>query len=190
MNNSKILYKLMLAADFKAVIELGTLVHGEGYIDDIKIKEWHSKGIFKNINANYVAYHQNTLVGFRLTFAVNNWQPDKWCTPNLWKENAHNVCYFKCNTVDENFRSLGIGSTLLSLSIDAATQQGATAGVSHLWKQSPKNSAVKYFTKCGGKLVKEHPNRWLELSKNGYECPICAFNCQCEAAEMIIHFDK
>ena len=63
------------------------------------------------------------------------------------------VCYFKCNTVDESYRGYGIGSTLLRLSIDAAKQQGAKAGISHLWKQSPGNSAVKYFTKCGGQLV-------------------------------------
>jgi GNAT superfamily N-acetyltransferase len=189
INRKDITYRSMSEQDFKAVIKLGTLVHGEGYIDDDNIKKWYAKGVSVAANANYVAYHQEQLVGFRLTFAPNSWQIDQWCTPELWNEVTDNVCYFKCNTVDEHYRSLGIGSALLKLSIEAARLQGATAGVSHLWKQSPKNSAVKYFTRCGGKLVKEHPDRWAELSKNGYECPICAFDCKCEAAEMIIHFD-
>ena len=70
----------------------------------------------------------------------------------------------------------------------AAKGQGATAGVSHLWKQSPGNSAVKYFSKNGGTLIKEHADRWRELSLAGYDCPICSNDCRCEAAEMMITF--
>ncbi len=189
MNNSQITYKPMSPTDFNAIIELGTLVHGEGYIDKTSVEIWYLKGITKTTNANYVAYIDNKLVGFRLTFSAQNWKIDEWCTPILWDIEANTVCYFKCNTVNEHYRGLGIGSTLLALSIEAVKKQGARAGVSHLWKQSPKNSAVKYFTKCGGTLIKKHPNRWLELSYKGYECPICTSNCRCEAAEMIIYFD-
>lgn len=189
MTKNEIHFKPMSNSDFSAVIKLATEVHGEGYIDNIKIKQWFDKGVTQNINANYVAYYNDLLVGFRLTFAANCWEPDEWCTPDQWKINPKHVCYFKCNTVDENYRNYGIGSKLLALSIESAKKQGARAGVSHLWKQSPNNSAVNYFTRCGGRLVKEHPNRWFELSKNGYECPICGFTCRCEAAEMIIRFE-
>ena len=74
------------------------------------------------------------------------------------------------------------------LNIEAAKQQGATAGIAHLWKQSPNNSAVAYFTHCGGKLVKSHPDKWNEASKHGYNCILCGHDCHCEAAEMIIRF--
>jgi GNAT superfamily N-acetyltransferase len=74
-----------------------------------------------------------------------------------------NKCrYLKCNTVDENYRGLGIRKKLLRLFIEAAKKQGAQAGISHLWKQSPNNSAVAYFIQCGGKLVKSPPDKWNE----------------------------
>ncbi|GAA6204179.1 GNAT family N-acetyltransferase [Thalassotalea sp. SU-HH00458] len=182
-------YHAITPEDYQAVIELGTQVHGEGYINAQNLEQWVQKGIKNGTNAGFVAYDDDKLVGFRVTFAVGNWPVDSWCSPELWPSEQNKVCYFKCNTVDENYRGYGIGSQLLQLAITAAKQQGANAGVSHLWMQSPGNSAVKYFTKCGGKLMKIHNDRWLELSKQGYICPVCGKTCHCSAAEMLIEFD-
>lgn len=186
---NNIFYKNIAESDFPAVIELGTKVHGEGYIDTDTVTRWVNQGIKDDINASFIAYHDKTLVGFRLTFAPNQWQIDKWCSPERWGSPVDKVCYFKCNTVNSDYRGHGIGSQLLKLSIVAAKKQGAVAGVSHLWMESPGNSAVKYFTKCGGTLIKEHINRWNEWCEHGYVCTICGTNCQCTAAEMMIHFD-
>ncbi len=185
----KLTYQQLQPNDFNKVIQLATQVHGEGYLDSESMQAWYDKGIKNGINTGFVVYHQSHLVGFRITYAVQQWQIDEWCSPELWPVAAEQVCYFKCNTVDENYRGHGIGGELLKRSIAAAKQQGAKAGVSHLWKQSPGNSAVKYFTKCGGVLIKEHPDRWRELSLTGYECPVCHNNCHCEAAEMMVVFD-
>ncbi len=185
----EIIYQAMSPKDFERIIRLGNHVHGDGYLDSANIVQWYEKGLSKGINAGFVAYDSDKLVGFRITFAPEHWQLDQWSTPESWKVAAQQVCYFKCNTVDENYRGYGIGSKLLTMSIDAAKQQGALAGVSHLWKQSPGNSAVKYFTKCGGELVKSHPDKWREDALNGYDCILCGHDCHCEAAEMIIYFD-
>lgn len=187
--NKNITYKTIEEQDFDAVIQLATLVHGEGYINLTHLTAWVNQGIKNAINAGFVAYDDNTLVGFRLTFSANQWQIDNWCSPKLWAYSPDEVCYFKCNTVDEKYRGFGIGSMLLKLAVDAVKAQGAKAGVSHLWMQSPGNSAVKYFTKCGGKLIQEHPDRWNYLSAQGYICPICDKDCHCSAAEMIITFN-
>jgi GNAT superfamily N-acetyltransferase len=192
---AQVTYREMLPEDFTAVITLATRVHGAGYIDSDIMVAWYDKGLTKQkdstvINANFVAYFDDKLIGFRLTYAVNQWETDEWCSPKLWQHPVDKVCYFKCNTVDENYRGFGVGSQLLILSTKAAVLQGATAGVSHLWRQSPGNSAVKYFTKCGGILVKDHAERWNELSKQGYECPACENECHCVAAEMIIDFKQ
>lgn len=129
------------------------------------------------------------LVGFRLTIAATNWTPDKWCTPNQWGHRTDQVCYFKCNTVDSTMRGQGVGSTLLRKSIESAKAQNAVAGVAHIWMQSPNNSAFEYFKASGGKLVKEHPNKWqIHTIEDGYECPVCESICYCVASEMIIHF--
>ncbi len=190
--SKNITYKTLSTTDFNALVALANHVHGDGYLTLEQLKIWYEKGLTTQnnqlINASFVAYDKEKLVGFRITYAVGKWQIDQWSTPSLWQVNADEVCYFKCNTVDQHYRGYGIGSKMLALSIAAAKKQGAKAGVSHLWKQSPGNSAVKYFTKCGGKLVKSHPGKWNEESKNGYDCIFCGFDCQCDAAEMIIYF--
>lgn len=191
LSPNTISYREVTEADHQAIIALGNKVHGDGYLTENNLAMWLAKGVKNNINANFVAYdNNNQLTGFRITYAAGNWQLDKWCSPNLWQVAEQQACYFKCNTVDENYRGLGIGGQLLKLSIAAAKKQGALAGVSHLWKQSPNNSAVMYFTKCGGKHVQSHPDKWHQDSLDGYECILCGFDCHCEAAEMIIYFDQ
>ncbi|KGJ90676.1 GNAT family N-acetyltransferase [Colwellia psychrerythraea] len=175
---------------FSQVITLANLVHGEGYLDIDKLVKWTDKGTINNINCSFVAVLDNKVIGFRSTYSANTWQIDQWCSPDLWQVDSKKCCYFKCNTVDEKHRGLGIGKQLLKLAIEAAKKQGAQAGISHLWKQSPNNSAVSYFTKCGGKLITSHPDKWNEESKQGYNCILCGHDCHCEAAEMIIYFDS
>lgn len=190
IKKEKIKYFPLTAEYFLQVIILANHVHGDGYLDNKKIVEWTDKGIVNDINSSFIALLDNRVVGFRSTYSANNWQIDQWCTPALWQVDSQKCCYFKCNTVDEKYRGLGIGKQLLQLAIKAAQQQGAQAGISHLWKQSPNNSAVSYFTKCGGKLIKSQPGKWNEDSKQGYNCILCGNDCHCEAAEMIIHFDN
>jgi len=182
-------FKNLTPDDFSKVIELGNFVHGDGYLTPEHLLSWYQKGIIDQINAGYVVYDDNKLIGFRITYAATQWNIDQWCSPELWRVSVQKVCYFKCNTVDANYRGHGIGGKLLKLSIEATKKQGALAGVSHLWKQSPDNSAVIYFTKCGGELVTSHPDKWNQDSKNGYDCILCGRDCHCEAAEMIIYFD-
>lgn len=188
--NQQFTFKNLSPEDFEQVITLANHVHGAGYLDLASMQKWYSKGLKNNINLGFVVYDQDQLIGFRITYAANQWEIDQWCTPSLWNKPIDKVCYFKCNTIDEKYRGQGLGGKLLDLSVQAAKEQGAVAGVSHLWKQSPGNSAVKYFTKSGGQLIKEHANRWSELTKYGYECTICGTECDCQAAEMLLDFER
>lgn len=181
-------YQKLVPTYFEQVIQLANTVHGDGYLTNESIADWVNRGIHAGINCGYVALLNQQVIGFRITFSANNWPIDQWCSPKLWQVPSEKCCYFKCNTVDQKYRGLGVGKKLLKLSIEAAKQQGATAGIAHLWKQSPNNSAVAYFTHCGGKLVKSHPDKWNEASKHGYNCILCGHDCHCEAAEMIIRF--
>ncbi|MCL1052112.1 GNAT family N-acetyltransferase [Shewanella abyssi] len=174
---------------FNDVIELGNLVHGNGYLDDNSLQSIVAKGNKNGINSCFVAIESNRLLGFRLTYAAQQWLIDKWCTPNRWGVSQEQVGYFKCNTVAADARGKGIGGLLLDASITALKQQGATAGVSHLWKQSPNNSAVRYFTKAGGVLIKEHPERWNDTAEHpDYICVLCGPSCHCAACEMLLIF--
>lgn len=175
---------------YNDVIGLGNQVHGDGYLNVDSLKQMHLRGIKNNINASLVCYQGDSLVGFRLTWAPGNWPLDKWCTPQLWGHPVENVCYFKCNTIDERMRGQGIGGRLLKQSIALSKQQGATAGLAHIWLQSPGNSAFRYMSKAGGVVIKEHPDRWYESSiEDGYYCILCQGACRCSAAEMLIDFN-
>ncbi|WP_100656761.1 GNAT family N-acetyltransferase [Alteromonas flava] len=193
---------------FAAVIALGNHVHGDNYLDPDSLTTIYHKGWQDDINASWIAViphgefapdqieqshliNEGLLVGFRLTYAPQNWDVDEWCTPTDWPHPKEQVCYFKCNTVDATFRGLGIGATLLKRSIEQAKLQGAIAGIAHIWLASPNNSAYGYFSACGGELVKKHANRWQRLAlEENYQCPVCPGICTCTAAEMILPFER
>lgn len=187
----------MQPEDFAAVLQLGNLVHGDGYLTPESLQQYFERGLVREINASFVAYaddqddpHTQYLVGFRLAFAAGQWLTDQWCSTGLWPVSPEKVAYFKCNTVSPAQQGTGIGGQLLQLSITALQQQGAVAGLAHLWQQSPGNAAVKYFSRHGGVLIKEHPDKWRAESLAGYACVRCGFDCHCSAAEMILLFAK
>lgn len=186
---AEIRYASLAPEHFDRVIALGNHVHGDNYLDRPSIESLYQKSFSNGINASYVSVIGDELIGFRLTIAAPHWQADKWCTPHDWNISPHQVCYFKCNTVSDACRSKGVGSTLLQLSIKKAQLQGAKAGLAHIWLASPGNSAFRYFSKCGGKVIKEHPGKWRNLSiEDGYCCPVCPDICECVAAEMLLTF--
>ncbi|MBU2917603.1 GNAT family N-acetyltransferase [Psychrosphaera sp. F3M07] len=176
---------------FTDVINLGNLVHGDGYLFPDTLAAMHLKGIKDGLNSSFVLYHGDMLVGFRITYAPNNWQLDRWCTPELWPIATELVAYFKCNTIHPDFQGKGLGGKLLSESMTTLKQMGAKAGLSHIWMQSPGNASFKYFTKAGGVLIKTHPRRWHEdEALQDYVCIICGEDCFCNASEMMLEFDK
>ena len=190
MKNSPFTIKCLEESDFEAVIELGNRVHGDGYLDMKSILTILSKSLYEGLNCSYVMYMGAQLVGFRLTYAPNNWPLDRWCTPELWPVEKEQVAYFKCNTIHPDFQGQGLGGQLLRQSIDTLKQMGAKAGLSHIWMQSPGNASFKYFTKAGGKLIKTHPKRWFEdETLTDYVCILCGARCECDASEMILEFD-
>lgn len=203
----KINYVQLASHHFKAIIALGNEVHGENYLDMLQMQDLYNRSWANQVNASWVAFVADAgvlgtklvsskqtsdgyIVGFRLTIAAGNWTPDKWCTPDAWECLPINACYFKSITVDSAVRGNGVASSLLRMSIESAKKQNTVAGVAHIWMQSPGNAAFKYFTACGGKMVKKHPNKWqINSIEDGYECNICNDICVCTAGEMILHFE-
>jgi len=178
---------------FADTIALGNLVHGDAYLTDEILDKIYHKSIKDGINASFVILDENAkgrLVGFRLTYAPTQWPMDQWCSPDLWDLPIEQLCYFKSNTVDPDYRCQGIARKLLSASIAAATEQGAKGGICHTWMQSPGNAAYEYFVHCGGKHLKTYEKRWLQDSIEGYRCIVCGVDayCHCDAGEMILYF--
>ncbi|KKO46477.1 acetyltransferase [Arsukibacterium ikkense] len=179
----------MSANFFPQVIKLANQVHGDNYLNLAQLTALHQRGIKDGIDASYVALLESKVVGYRLSFAAGQWPLDQWCSVNLWPVLPDKMAYFKSVAVAPELQGQGLGSTLLKASIAALTQQGATAGLAHIWRESPGNGAERYFSKAGATLLKVHPDRWLHLSETaGYICPICGNRCHCSAAEMALLF--
>ena len=179
------------SSHFSSVVTLANQVHGDNYLDETNLAVMSRQGIKKGINASFVALDSNSVVvGFRLSFAPGQWQPDQWCSLPLWPVPANTMAYFKSVGVAESARGQGVASALLKRSVSALQLQGATAGLAHIWRESPGNAAELYFRHAGAALLKVHPNRWRHLSETvGYLCPICGDLCSCSAAEMVLTFD-
>lgn len=187
--SDQIRYSELMPEHFDDVLELGNRVQGDGYLNLENLTDYYQRGIKNGINAGLVAFYNEQLVGFRLTFAQGQWEIDEWSTPDQWQLDSSRVCYFKCNTVDPAMQGYGIGSELLKRAVEKAQQQGSLAGLAHIWLASPGNSAFRYFSKNGGRLIKEHPNKWQYAALyEGYDCPVCDELCECVAAEMLLSF--
>ncbi|GHG74818.1 hypothetical protein GCM10010919_28590 [Alishewanella longhuensis] len=173
---------------FQVVVSLANKVHGEGYLTLNSLASMVARGCLAGKNASYVAVLEDKVVAYRLSFAAGQWQPDQWCSVADWPVNTTTMAYFKSVAVSQQFQGYGIGQALLQQSIRVLKQQGAEGGLAHLWRESPNNSAVRYFSKAGATLVAIHENRWQHLSAQGYICPRCDALCSCSAAEMVLMF--
>lgn len=184
-------FRPMTAADFAAVIVLANKVHGDNYLTESNLSDYFARGLKQGRNLHWLAFANNQLVGLRLTFAPGNWDVDDFCTPSGWPVSREQMCYFKCAAIDQDFQGLGIGKSLLQHSVVEASGLGCQAGLAHIWRQSPNNSAFAYFSRCGGELIQDHPDRWYRASvEDGYFCPVCNGICHCTAAEMVLPFHR
>lgn len=174
---------------YPQVVNLANKVHGENYISQEQLALMCQQGIKQGVNASFVAVTDSVVIGYRLSFAPGQWQIDDWCSTTLWPVAETEMAYFKSVGVDSDYRGNGVAKQLLQNSIAALQAQGASAGLAHIWRESPGNAAQAYFSKAGAKLLKIHPDRWLHLCEShGYFCPLCGERCHCSAAEMVLRF--
>ncbi|MDP5190910.1 GNAT family N-acetyltransferase [Rheinheimera baltica] len=184
-------YLPLTEAFFPAVVLLANQIHGDNYLTVSELQQMWQSGIKNNINASFIALDNTTVVGFRISYAAGQWLQDKWCSVSLWPVSSTKMAYFKSVGVKPEYRGQGVAKNLLLHSICALQQQGAEAGLAHIWRESPGNAAQLYFAKAGAKLLYVHPDRWRHLSETmGYICPCCGNLCRCTAAEMVLPFAK
>lgn len=178
-------------AFFDEVVSLANTIHGDNYLNHASLAAMHLQGIAKGINASFIAIdEQQQLIGYRLSFAAGQWQPDIWCTEALWPVPHSEMAYYKSVGVKAGQRGQGVATSMLQRSASALKQQGAKAALAHIWRESPGNAAQRYFSYAGAVVVKIHPQRWRHLSEtSGYLCPRCGALCNCSAAEMVLTFN-
>lgn len=180
---------------FAEIVELCDRVFGENYMPLEELEDILKKSTKDNTNCSIVlglneGDGRERVIGCRLTYAPGKWLEDyplETC-PEKWGFDPSRVAYMKTNVVAEEFRGNGFGRMLLDRSIAECMRAGAVAAVAHSWMNSPNNSAYRYFSRAGGKLVKVYPNYWNTHLEENVVCSHCGTCCACPASEMIIDF--
>lgn len=196
--NRTYLIRFLGEDQFDGIIELGNKVHGDNYLtreylqDILKKSQKDGYTCSFSLSVNEGDGEPERVIGFRLTYAPGTWidSYDKALSQELWDYPPEKLAYFKSNTLDREFRGSGFGRMLLDRSVAECKRQGAVAGITHIWMQSPGNSAYNYFTRAGGKPVVLYPDYWAsDCVTEGYNCVRCGNDCHCTGAEMILDFE-
>lgn len=178
-------------SDFEDITNLSDKVFGISYIDIDQLCDIHTKTAVDNISSSFTLFDNGNIVGFRLTYAPETWyEHSAYLSPDKWKVPLENICYFKTNCVHPDYSGKGLGSKLLQTSIEASKRQGAKAGLTEVWLNSPHNSAYKCFSKVGGEVINIYQDRWNSYHTPNKPCVRCRNICNCLAAEMIIYFEE
>ncbi|KKL76323.1 hypothetical protein LCGC14_1746480 [marine sediment metagenome] len=182
-------------SNFEDVVKLGNVVIGDNYLSTKELESILKKSTKEGVNCSFVLSlnegdGQERVIGFRLTYAPGQWidsYPFK-LSPEEWGFDPTKVAYMKSNILDKEFRGKGFGRMLLDKAIATTKRVRAEAALAHIWMNSPGNSAYKYFSRAGGKVIKEYPAYWAELHNIDAPCTHCGDICTCPAAEMIIDY--
>ncbi len=172
---------------FKRMVPLLDLVIGTNFMNESKIKEIRQTGISNGLNSSFVLLAGEDVIGLRLTVAAGNWDCTRFSSKK-WGVAPEKVCYFHLNCVHPKYRGGGWGQRLLQSSIEVVKQQGAVAGVADIWLNSPRNSAYRYFSRAGARVVNIEQDRWVNIHSEESPCNRCGPRCECLGAEMILYF--
>lgn len=136
------------------------------------------------LNASFLAYDQDLLVGVRLSYLPGAWvKSARGITPALWPCQVDKVAYFKSLFIAQSAQKKGLGRTLSQKSLDVLKQAGAQAVVCHSWLESPEDSSRRYLQAMGFRSVASHEKFWEPID---YLCTRCTPKpCQCTAVEML-----
>lgn len=157
---------------------------GANYFSLLDLQDILEKSKKDGLNASFLAWKQERLIGVRLTFAPSTWVSSaQQICPDLWTVPPESVGYFKSLFIDEEFQNQGLGKRLSKISGETLLKQGAKAIVTHSWLESPNNSSQNYLIKSGFIVVANHKNFWEHID---YQCLRCSpSRCKCTAVEMI-----
>ncbi|MBC7370330.1 MAG: GNAT family N-acetyltransferase [Bdellovibrionaceae bacterium] len=176
--------------DIPAVRAFTDAVIGKNYFSEAELLENLQKSQAKTDNGNvvtsFVLVDGNKIMGLRLAYAPGLWSKGKGkkLRPDLWRTPHAETAYFQSLFLSLEAQGQGWGPKLSAASIESFRKLGATAIVTHAWKESPNNSSIRYLSKQGFESVAVHPEYWIDVD---YECVLDGKPCRCTAEEMILY---
>ena len=181
-----------LPTDIEEVKQFTDRVVGAGYYSIDELTEYQKKSIAATGEVcSFVLTDLNSgeIVGLRLAFPPGNWEHGKGSKlrMDLWPTRLSETAYFQSLFVSPHLQGQGWGPKLSAKSLEIFKKIGATAVVTHCWKESPNNSSFKYLENLGFKIIIEHPNYWIDVD---YVCALDGYPCKCTAIEMHLNLTE
>ena len=139
---------------FEALIVLANQVHGDNYLNYQQLSHYYQLGIKNEINASWVAIQNGRLVGFRLTFAPQQWDLDQWCSTVKWPCQPQQVCYFKCTQLTKQCAAKALAQPCY-FTRNSVKQQGGS--LVWLYLGTVRAIVRTNISLSGGKIIKQHP---------------------------------
>lgn len=199
MHTPDLTLRPMTPADAPGVVALTDVVTGPGYYDEAMILAGLARATAppmddpsgEPIVCAHVALNPadpdplTALVAYRIAYPPGRWDHGRGAhlAQDCWPAPMERCGYFQTIQVHPQWQGHGLGGRLSRLALDALTQQGAQAVITHSWKESPHNSSVRYLSRLGFEAVAEHPRYWYEVD---YTCVRCGSPCVCTAVEMAL----
>ncbi len=170
--------------DLDKVKEFTDRTIGLNYFSLEELKERCQQSIVDNVMCSFVLANKDNIFGLRLAYPPGAWNQGKGdkLRPDLWNVPIEKVGYFQSLFIDPLVQGQGWGPLLSNAAIECFKKLGATAIVTHAWKESPNNSSVRYLAKYGFESVATHNEYWIDVD---YECVLDGKPCRCTAEEMI-----
>lgn len=161
---------------------------GKDYYSESELENNQQRSVKNGIVTSFLLVDENddsTIHGLRLCYPPGQWDHGKGnkISPELWGFQKEELGYFQSLFLSKEAQGLGWGPKLSMKAISALRELGAKGILTHCWKESPSNSSFKYLDKIGFKVLKEHPDYWIDLD---YECARDGYPCRCTAIEMIL----
>lgn len=177
----------LAASDLEAVRLFTDKTIGSNYFSRSDIEDVYIKSQKDNVMCSFVLVDSaNSIHGVRFTYAPGMWTKGKsnHLRPDLWRSQQEDAGYFQSLFIAEEARGEQWGPRLSEKSVEALQKLGATAIVTHGWKESPDNSSLRYLKKFGFEEVATHPYYWKDVD---YVCTLDGKPCMCTAVEMICY---
>tara|TARA_B110001454_G_C12723292_1_gene436335 strand:+ start:45952 stop:46509 length:558 start_codon:yes stop_codon:yes gene_type:complete len=173
--------------DIKNVKSFADLQIGKDYYSESELEDAQLRSEKNGIVTSFVLVddEDTKIFGLRLAYPPGQWEHGKGkrLSPDLWGYPISELGYFQSLFLAADVQGQGWGPLLSDRALQALRQLKASGILTHCWKESPGNSSFKYLNKVGFKILKEHPDYWIDVD---YVCTRDGNPCRCTAIEMIL----
>ena len=174
------------AEDFAEIRAIADKQLGKNYLvaaDLQRILQRHTA----TFSLSAVERASGSVVGYCLSSSVDYKVAEQICRRDVSELHGTTLpVYIETLAVDPQHNGKGIGSQLISATMERCREHGVGALFGSAWKQRNKINVGNLLLRNGFRQLEEIPDYWLEQSiREGFICPECGNPCHCSCVLFI-----